>query len=72
MDLGSEETVQSVDYTLELWDNNSRFVKTISSVIKGEEDVVTLDVSGLQNGVYVLNIKVQDKIVSTDKMIIRH
>lgn len=67
---GDEETTQSMDYTLELWDDNSRFVKKISSSLDGEEDIVKMDVSALQNGIYILILKIQDKIACTNKMII--
>ena len=31
-----------------------------------------MDVSGLLNGIYILNLKMQDKITFTNKMIINH
>ncbi|MBR4563326.1 MAG: S8 family serine peptidase [Paludibacteraceae bacterium] len=69
---GDAESPQLLDYTLELWDDNSRFVKSINSSLKGEEDIVKMDVSGLLNGIYILNLKMQDKITFTNKMIINH
>ena len=72
MERGDAETPQSMDYTLELWDDNSRFVKSINSSLKGEENIVKMDVSGLPNGIYILNLKMQDKITFTNKMIINH
>ena len=72
MERVEDESPQSMDYTLELWDDNSLFVKKISSSLKGEEDIVKMDVSGLQNGVYILNLKMQNKIACTNKIIINH
>ena len=59
-------------YTLELWSENSRTVRTIRSTLSGEKDVVTLDVSNLPNGIYFLTMKVDNEILTTEKMIINH
>jgi len=72
LERGDAESPQLLDYTLELWDDNSRFVKSINSSLKGEEDIVKMDVSGLPNGIYILILKIQDKIACTNKMIINH
>ena len=69
-----EETVErpDIEYTLELWDNDSRSVRSINSTIRGEKDVVTMDVSNLANGIYFLIMKVKNEIITTEKMIINH
>ena len=67
---GDAESPQLLDYTFELWDDNSRFVKKVKSSLKGEEDIVKLDISGLQNGIYILILKVDDQVYTTSKMII--
>ena len=61
-----------IDYILELWSENSRSVRTIRSTLRGEKDVVTLDVSNLPNGIYFLTMKVDNEILTTEKMIIIH
>ena len=59
-----------IDYTLELWSENSRMERTISSTISGEKDVVSMDATGLRNGIYLLLLKVDNKVLSTYKLII--
>lgn len=59
-----------IDYTLELWSENSRMERTISSTISGEKDVVSMDATGLRNGIYLLLLKVDNKVLSTCKLII--
>lgn len=59
-----------IDYTLELWSENSRLERTISSTISGEKDVVSMDATGLRNGIYLLLLKVDNKVLSTYKLII--
>lgn len=66
----SEQRPTTIYYTLELWDDQSRALKSIDGELSGEEDVVTLDVSGLNNGIYLLTLKVDNQIVRTSKMII--
>lgn len=66
------EKREDIDYTLELWSENSRTVRTVNGTLKGEKDVVTLDVSNLPNGIYFLTIKVDNEILTTEKMIINH
>ena len=61
-----------IDYTLELWSENSRLERTISSTISGEKDVVSMDATGLRNGIYLLLLKVDNKVLSTCKLIINH
>ncbi len=61
-----------IDYTLELWSENSRMERTISSTISGEKDVVSMDATGLRNGIYLLLLKVDNKVLSTCKLIINH
>lgn len=61
---------QDIDYTLELWDNDSRLVRSMNSTIRGEKDVITLDVNGLRNSIYLLTLRVNDEILTTSKMII--
>lgn len=69
-----EETAErpDIDYTLELWDNDSRSIRSIKSTIRGEKDIVTLDVNNLRDGIYLLTLKVDDQILTTSKMIIKH
>lgn len=69
-----EETAErpDIDYTLELWDNDSRSIRSIKSTIHGEKDIVTLDVNNLRDGIYLLTLKVDDQILTTSKMIIDH
>ena len=72
-DRGSNETAEerpAIEYTLELWDENYGLLKTVNSSISGEKDIVTLDVSNLNNGIYFLVLKVDKEILSTSKMII--
>ena len=59
-----------IDYTLELWSENSRLERTISSTISGEKDIVSMDANGLRNGMYLLLLKVDNKVISTSKLII--
>ena len=59
-----------IDYTLELWSENSRLERTINSTISGEKDVVSMDAAGLRNGIYLLLLKVDNKVISTSKLII--
>ena len=59
-----------IDYTLELWSENSRMERTISSTISGEKDAVSMDATGLRNGIYLLLLKVDNKVISTSKLII--
>ena len=66
------EKREDIDYTLELWSENSRTVRTINSTLTGEKDVVTMDVSNLPNGIYFLTMKVNNEILTTEKMIILH
>lgn len=61
---------EDIDYTLELWSENSRLERTINSTISGEKDVVSMDANGLQNGMYLLLLKVDNKVRSTSKLII--
>ena len=61
---------EDIDYTLELWSENSRLERTISSTISGEKDVVSMDANGLRNGMYLLLLKVDNKVRSTSKLII--
>ena len=61
---------EDIDYTLELWSENSRLERTISSTISGEKDVVSMDATGLRNGIYLLLLKVDNKVISTSKLII--
>ncbi len=61
---------EDIDYTLELWSENSRMERTISSTISGEKDVVSMDATGLRNGIYLLLLKVDNKVLSTYKLII--
>ena len=61
-----------IDYTLELWSENTRTVRTVNSTLTGEKDVVTMDVSNLPNGIYFLTMKVNNEILTTEKMIILH
>ena len=63
---------EDIDYTLELWSENTRTVRTINSTLTGEKDVVTMDVSNLPNGIYFLTMKVDNEILTTEKMIIIH
>ncbi len=63
---------EDIDYTLELWSENSRTVRTVNGTLKGEKDVVTMDVSNLPNGIYFLTMKVNNEILTTEKMIIIH
>lgn len=63
---------EDIDYTLELWSENSRTVRTVNSTLTGEKDVVTMDVSNLPNGIYFLTMKVDNEILTTEKMIINH
>lgn len=63
---------EDIDYTLELWSENSRTVRTVNSTLTGEKDVVTMDVSNLPNGIYFLTMKVNNEILTTEKMIILH
>ena len=70
---GSNETTETrpaIDYTLELWNENYGLLKTITSSISGEKDVVTLDVSNLHNGIYFLTMKVNNQVVKTNKLIL--
>ena len=67
---GLEQHVPVTSYTLELWDDESRVQKTINGTISGAENVETLDVGGLKNGIYLLTLKVEGQIVQTSKMII--
>lgn len=70
---GNEEDVtfySDIDYTLELWNESSRAIRSVNSTIRGEKDVVTMDVSGLPNGIYFLSVKVDDEIITTSKMIV--
>lgn len=67
-----KEKREDIDYTLELWSENSRTVKTINSTLRGEKDVVTMDVSNLPNGIYFLTMKVDNEVLTTEKMIINH
>lgn len=60
----------AIDYTLELWNENSRAIRSVNSTINGEKDVVTMDVNGLPNGIYFLTLKVNNEIITTNKMII--
>lgn len=60
----------NIDYTLELWSENSRMERTISSTISGEKDIVSMDATGLRNGIYLLLLKVDNKVLSTYKLII--
>ena len=66
------EKREDIDYTLELWSENSRTVRTVNGTLKGEKDVVTMDVSNLPNGIYFLTMKVNNEILTTEKMIIIH
>ena len=59
-----------IDYTLELWSENSRLERTINSTISGEKDIVSMDANGLRNGMYLLLLKVDNKVISTSKLII--
>lgn len=59
-----------IDYTLELWSENSRLERTINSTISGEKDIVSMDGTGLRNGIYLLLLKVDNKVISTSKLII--
>lgn len=61
---------EDVDYTLELWSENSRLERTINSTISGEKDIVSMDAAGLRNGIYLLLLKVDNKVISTSKLII--
>lgn len=61
---------EDIDYTLELWSENSRLERTINSTISGEKDVVSMDATGLRNGIYLLLLKVDNKVISTSKLII--
>ena len=61
---------EDIDYTLELWSENSRLERTINSTISGEKDVVSMDAAGLRNGIYLLLLKVDNKVISTSKLII--
>ena len=61
-----------IDYTLELWSENTRTVRTVNGTLKGEKDAVTMDVSNLPNGIYFLTMKVDNEILTTEKMIIIH
>ena len=61
-----------IDYTLVLWSENSRSVRTVSSTLSGERDVVSMDVNNLPNGIYFLTMKVDNEILTTEKMIIIH
>ena len=61
-----------IDYTLELWSENTRTVRTVNGTLKGEKDAVTMDVSNLPNGIYFLTMKVDNEILTTEKMIINH
>ena len=63
---------EDIDYTLELWSENSRTVRTVNGTLKGEKDAVTMDVSNLPNGIYFLTMKVDNEILTTEKMIIIH
>ncbi len=67
-----KEKRADIDYTLELWSENSRTVRTIRSTLRGEKDVVSMDVSNLPNGIYFLTMKVDNEILTTEKMIIIH
>lgn len=67
---GTADERPDVDYTLELWDENYGLLKTITSSISGEKDIVTMDVSNLANGIYFLILKVDNKVVRTSKMVI--
>lgn len=67
-----KEKRADIDYTLELWSENSRTVRTANGTLKGEKDVVTMDVSNLPNGIYFLTMKVNNEILTTEKMIIIH
>ena len=66
----SEHSPSTIYYTLELWDDQSRALKSINGELSGEEDIVTLDISGLNNGIYLLTLKVDNQIVRTSKIII--
>lgn len=66
------EKREDIDYTLELWSENSRTVRTVNGTLKGEKDAVTMDVSNLPNGIYFLTMKVNNEILTTEKMIIIH
>lgn len=66
------EKREDIDYTLELWSDNSRTVRTVNGTLKGEKDAVTMDVSNLPNGIYFLTMKVNNEILTTEKMIIIH
>lgn len=69
-----KETVvwPGIEYTLELWDNDSHSIRSINSIICGEKDIITLDINNLRNGIYFLTLKVNDEILTTSKMIINH
>lgn len=70
---GSNETTEArpaIDYTLELWNENYGLLKTITSSISGEKDVVTLDLSNWHNGIYFLTMKVNNQVVKTNKLIL--
>ena len=66
------EKREDIDYTLELWSENTRTVRTVNGTLKGEKDAVTMDVSNLPNGIYFLTMKVDNEILTTEKMIIIH
>ena len=66
----SNRNSADIDYTLELWSENSRLERTINSTISGEKDIVSMDANGLRNGMYLLLLKVDNKVLSTCKLII--
>ena len=70
IDQDFENSRSAIDYTLELWNENSRAIKSVNSTINGEKDVVTMDVNGLPNGIYFISLKVNNEIITTSKLII--
>ena len=66
----SDKQSSIIPYTLELWDDQSHALKAVNGSISGEETIATLDVSRLNNGIYLLTLKVDGQITCSSKMII--
>lgn len=47
-------------------------VERVNSTIRGEKDIVTLDVNNLRDGIYLLTLKINGTILTTGKMIISY
>jgi hypothetical protein len=64
------EELPSIDYTLELWDEGSRNIRSLKKSLNSTKDIVKLDVSELRNGIYLLTLRMNNQIVSSNKLIV--